>query len=354
MDDANTNSTSLEANVDATDAIADLLVESEEAVVEPTERTEEATDDNEGVEELPEESTEEVEESDEEPEVEEDQTWAGVLGVDDAKVVLNEEGDFAGVNVKVDGETSTVDMSTLIMGYQTNKHNANTSKSLAEERKQFDTARGEVKQEYTKKLEDVGKLTEFLNNTLTKEFQGINWDQLRMENPAEYAASMQDFNVRQQEIQNIYAAISEERNALTNKDQEESKVQSDEYLGAQVTKMIENNPTWSDKEVLKEAFDGMSEFTMSTYGFTQDEFNNTVDARLIEMIKDAQKYRDGQKIATKKIKNKVPKFQKSSSSTTRKKVSQLDKLTKRAKTATGSDKRDAQSDAIAELLQGGL
>ena len=351
---AETTSTSTEANVDATDAIAGLLLGEQEPGGEETtgEEQTEAEKDEDGVEELPEESTDDVEESEEEEnqEAEEDATWEGVLGIDSDKIVLDEEGDFAGVNVKVDGETSTVNMSDLVIGYQTNKHNTNTSKALAEERKQFDAGKIEAVQDYTRKLDDVGKLSEYMNQNLMKEFRGVNWDQLRVENPAEYAASMTDFQSRQQEIQSIQAAISYEREQQSNEAAESSKVQSDTYLQEQIDKMVVNNPEWSDESKLKVAFDEMSDFTAETYGFTTEEFNSVVDSRLIEMIKDARKYRKGLKMANGKIDKPVPKFQKKGSGKQRKKVSKLDSLTKRANAATGANKRDLQTSAIAELF----
>ena len=46
---------------------------------------------------------------------------------------------------------------------------------------------------------------------MMKEFQGVNWDKLRYDNPGEYAAMVQDFQLRQAEIANISTAIEAER-----------------------------------------------------------------------------------------------------------------------------------------------
>ena len=164
---------------------------------------------------------------------------------------------------------------------------------------------------------------------------------------------MQDFTTRQSEIKNIYAAIGEERQTQSQKLKDETNQKTEAYIESQVTKMIENNPEWADESKLKTAFTSMGEFTTGTYGFTQEEFNNVTDARLVEVIKDAQKYRSGLKIADKKLVKRVPKYQKSTNKPLSKKVTKLDTLTKKAKNAKTSQKRDLQSDAIAELLTNG-
>jgi len=362
---AQTNSTGETANVDAIDSIVDLLVE------DPDNLQESDQGDSNDAEKLSDESTEESdvsddseneskddgdeEESDEEEtsEGESDETWSSALGVDDSKIEIDEDGNFSGVKVKVDGEESTVNMETLIAGFQNNRNNTNKSKSLSEDRVKFESEKDVSSAEYEKRLGDVSKLTEYLGNTLNKEFNSINWDQLRVENPAEYAASMQDFNTRQTEINNVYSAIEEEQQKQQYEFTSKNQQMADDNMRTQVGKMIENNPEWSDRTKLKAAFDTMREFTTGTYGFTDDEFGSIADARLVEIIKDAQSFREGVKKVKLKTGKKIPKFQKSDRKKVSKKVTKLDTLTKRAKSSSGAAKRSAQTDAIVELLKEG-
>jgi len=356
MSEANTNSTpDAGTNVDATDAIAELLMGGDEEVAETKETveakvTEDTEQDDEDALELSEESTEEVEESDEE---ESDITWASALGIDDSKIVLDDDGELTGINVKIDGKVSTVNVTDLIAGFQSNKSNTNKSKGLAEERKQFDEQLNATVENYGRKLKDADRLNEYMHKNLVGEFNSINWDQLRVADPAEYAASMQDFNKRQSDIQNIQVAIQQEYEQAEAGNRKKADAESQKHIDIEVAKMIENNPDWSDRVKLKEAFSSMSDFTVSTYGFTTDEFNDVSDSRMVELIKDAQKYREGVKVATKKLTKKLPRYQKSTGKTAKRKVTKLDTLTKRAKAAHGNDRRDLQTSAIAELLTGG-
>lgn len=344
------------ANVDLTDEIAELLTGSEEEVS--------TTDDTEDLEDKDSEESTEVDESNEEgDETEEDaveepeeddtpETWAGALGVDDGNILLDDGGNFAGVNIKVDGESSTVGMKDLIAGFQTNKHNTNTSQSLATERKDFEILRDSATADYIKKLTDVGKLSEFMNNSLMSEFNSVDWNGLRSSDPAEYAAMYQDFERRKQEVQNVYSVIEQERTKELDLNSNNNNQSHQKYLHGELDKVQANNPEWDTPDKIKVAFRDMATFVDEAYGITPEVFNALGDSRYVEVIKDAMAYRNGKKVTQKKIKQNLPKFQKAKNGKPKNKVSKLDKLTKIAKQQTGANKRDAEVSAIAELLGG--
>lgn len=385
VQNANTNSNSDNgANVNATDAVANILVtgltdgedgdlenkvppvEDDDGADEPPVKSkpkgsDSENDDAEDDSDEDDDTDDEADESDDDEtdetdgdDDESDETWAGVLGIDDSQIALDDEGNFVGVNVKIDGESDRVDLKTLIAGYQNNRNNTNKSKALAEERKTFEVDRDKTVATYTQKLDDVNKLTQYLHQNMMKEFNGINWDQLRVSDPAEYAALMQDYNVRQQDINAVYAAIEQERNDSQQQLTQTQQQKMQGFVKEQMDLLVSKNPEWSDKEKLKNAMSEMGSFAVETYGFSENEFNSVMDHRLIELLKDAKKYRDGTKVAKNKLNKKIPKFVRSSNKPVVNKSSKLDKLTKTAKTAKGAKKRDAQTSAIAELLTGEL
>lgn len=322
-------------------------VETEEVETEEVEAEEEATDAKDD-EDQPEESNEEVNESDSEDEV----TWESALGLDEGQLQYDEEGNVSGVNTKVNGQSDTIQMKDLIVGYQNNKSFTQKSQALAEERKEFDTNVGAIATEYKAKLESVEQLTTFLSDKLVQEFDGIDWDKLRTENPAEYAAARQDYSTKASELQRAQEAIAQEKTQQSEASNAEYTQGRQKYLGEQFEQMISNNPTWSNKETLNSDMEGIKSFMQEQYGFGENDFAGVDNARVIEVIKDAMAYRKGVKSATIKKAVPVPKFQKSKGGSTRKKASKLDTLTKKAKNASGGARRDAQRDAIAELLTG--
>ncbi len=356
--DTESSSTDTASLGSSMDEIAELI-SGDEAEESTDESTSEATptDESTDSEESSEDDTEGTDESEDEAstsnEDEDDSDWAAVLGLDENQLDFDEEGNFSGVNVKVNGESSKVNMKDLVLGYQNNKSFTKKSQALAEERTAFEQGRTTAIQEYNAKLENVEALSNMLGNKLTQEFDGINWEALRVENPAEYAALRQDYASRANDIQKSQQAIAAEKQSQQQQFNQQNSQQRAMHLQGEFDKMIAKNPTWTDEKTLKSDMSDMKEFMTDQYGFKIEDFNNVSDSRLIEVMKDAKAYRKGVTTAKAKMKKKVPKFQKSKTSNGKKKrASKLDNLMNRASKASGASARDAQTDAIAGLLGG--
>lgn len=309
--------------------------------------------DSEESEESSEQETEE-EQSEEESgsEEESDESWESVLGLSEDNLEFDENGNIAGVKVKVNGESATVGMSDLLAGYQINKSNTLKSQELSEEKKVFEQQVTEVTKDYQTRLENVDLMANYLNDQLMSEFKAVDWEQLRVENPAEYAAARQDFSMRSQQLQDAQQAIQSERQQAQQQTLQKQAESQKAYLQEQYNIVIKNNPTWVDSKVYKTEMDKMKSFLGETYGFADQDFSVVRDARLFELVKDAMKLHSGKEVVEKKIQKPVPKFQKSKGTANKKATNKLARLTKKAKEATGANKRVVQTDAIAELLMG--
>jgi len=277
-------------------------------------------------------------------------TWSKVLGVPEDKIILDDDGDFAGFKIKVDGKVEVVPANDLIAGYQNNKSNTQKSKALAEERKQLEAHKNEVLQEYQTKIKDAEALTTYLESALVKEYQGIDWNSLRFQNPGEYAALVQDYNIRVDEIQKIKAATDTVKQQETQKYQEEFGQKTQAYIQEQVQRAIEAHPEWTDTKKFKADLSAMQSFVSDTYGFSAQEFADVKDARILDLILDAKKYRAGKTIAEKKLAKPVAKFQKPTGKQQVTKT-KLEQLTSKAKASSGYAKHAAETDAVAELLK---
>ena len=281
----------------------------------------------------------------------EEATWAKALGVDESNVVLDDEGNFSGVVVKIDGKINTVPLKDLIAGYQTNKSNTNKSQALAVERSKLEQDKNAIVQGYTKKLQDVTALTSYLEKAILKDYEGVDFNALRFSNPGEYAAMVQDYQIRTAEIEKIKQAVGEVQQQENVQMSEQQNQMVAAYVQQQVQKVVENNPKWAEPKVLKKALTDMQSFIEEAYGFSSNEFAEIKDARIIEVLKDAMNFRRGSEIAKTKIVKNVPKFIKPTSRTA-KPTSKLESLVKKAKQTSGADSLKAQRDAVAELLYG--
>lgn len=339
-------------SVDPIDQVADLLMGDLDSSTLQDEGNDESQTESSTDEEVDanDQETQDTEEADET--ADSDLTWAKALGVDDDDIVLDAEGNFQGVRTKIDGVESVVTLKEAISGFQFNKVVTQKSQALAEERRQFDELKTAVTQDYTKRIENAAKLTELLANKFLEDYNSIDWQRLRQDNPGQYAALQQDMQAKRAELEAVFTAIESEKAEQQKQVSVEQQQNWAKHLQKQAEIAINDNPDWRDINKFKTAMTEMQTFISETYGFTSEEFTSVYDARLLRLIKDAQAYRKGAKQITENIVKKAPKFQQGSGQV--KKVSKLDQLVKTAKTTKGYHKRAAETDAVTALLLGGF
>lgn len=240
---------------------------------------------------------------------EEDLTLAGYLGIDEERLIVGEDGSVS-FNALIDGESKAVPLSELAKSYQLQGHVNNKSIALQNERKEFEEQRDTVAQVLQGKLEQVSNMTKLVEDQLLGDFNRIDWDRLRVENPSEWSALRQEYAEKAQKIQRMQSQISTGQSELQQKTQQEMQIKQQEHMQDQLQKLIADNPAWLDVEVMKTETSAMKSFLTETYGFTEDDLQYVTDHRLVNVIKDALAFRKGKKSAEIKITKTVPKFQK--------------------------------------------
>ena len=350
--------TSPEAKVydNPVDEIADLLsIDSEEeaadTTAEDTTTEEDETENSDSLDEDQESDDEDNSDNDDDVEPEEnDKSLAEMLGLDESQVSVDEEsGEFL-VNTNSKGELKSVNLKDVVAGYQTQQVNTQKSQALAEEKRVFD---GQVQQkgaEIKAQVEQNAALTNMLHQELMQEYQSTDWNQLRQIDPAEYSARQHDFQVKQQRLQGINAEVQAANNKLVGEQQKATFDNANKLLTEQRELMVSNNPSWNNQDVMKKDINAIRSYLVDTHGFSDEDMSAVMDSRAIAIIQDAMAYKAGKSAVKPKLKA-APKIKKDKGRKAPK-TSKLDRLTKAAKAATGTNKRRAEVDAISALLGG--
>ena len=347
------------------DAVADLLlqeeptaeVEEEKAVHRPND--DDLVDDSEESEvEAAQESDDDVEYDDETDDSNEQETddddglaaLAAELGLDADKLTLSEDGDIL-VNLRVNGKDQQIDLKEAISQTQFSKANDEKARTLAEEKKTFESERTQVAQAYADQLQQIRGLGEMLQAKLMQDFQGVDWDRLRQTDPAEWTAKQREFEIRNQELQQAGQMLGQQMRAEQEQYSHQEAQERSAVLSSERERMIENNPSWRDKERMSKDLSEIVEYARSS-GFDDEELSDVIYSRHVEILKKAMLYDQGKNVASKKVKQ-APKMQRASNGRfTKQKGGKVKKLIERAQNAKGANKRDAQADAVAALLMG--
>ncbi len=168
------------------------------------------------------------------------------------------------------------------------------------------------------------------------QYESTNWQELRSQNPAEYAALMADFNQR-------YTVAKQQEQA--------AQQQNDELLKQR--KMIEQNrlleavPELKDDET-RVKFASLVNKTGAKYGFSASEIDQIDDHRLIRMMIDLSNGNAAKETASQKKVKTTQKLQRPTKPRSPSQKAALKRLTDKARQGDNRDK----ARAITQLLGG--
>jgi hypothetical protein len=272
------------------------------------------------------------------------------LGLEADKLALTEDGEIQ-IKLKVNGKEERVDLKEAISQTQFSKANDEKARNLAEERKSFESERAQVAQQYSEQLQQIRGLGEMLQNKLTQEFQGIDWDRLRVSDPAEWTAKQREFEIRNQELHQAGQMLGQQMRAEQEREAQQEAEWRQQVMQSERAIMIEKNPSWADEERMSGDINKIVDYARSN-GFEDDELQQVIHSRHVEVLKKAMLYDQGKTVADKKVKQ-APKMQRASNGRfVKSKNGKVNKLIERAQNAKGANKREAQADAVTALLMG--
>ena len=270
----------------------------------------------------PEETTEEIVEETEESEVEasEEDEAEETEEPDDELTEVKEwlieskdKYDDLQVMTKFNGTETPVPISELVKSYQLNQNAEHRADSLKVEREEFKSEKEKILAETNQQLNHASELVSVLEQSFLADFNKVNWEELRENDPGEFSAKRQDLLERQQGIQSIKAGIG-------GKQREIFKKEFEAKIRAEQKRLPEVIPEWSDSKVASTESKEIRDYLLSQ-GLTPDEIDGAtdaqgnivslgiVDSRAIMLARKAMLFDKGQKkveVAKKKVRN-VPK-----------------------------------------------
>jgi hypothetical protein len=274
---------------DATRSLFDHLASDEEFVDETTEEENEPALDESDEDEESNDSTDEVEESDEDeddPEEEDEEP----------------EASAETFKVKVDGKEQEVTLDELTKGYSRTADYTRKTQALAETRKVVEAEAAQLRQEREQTRHLLTQAEEFLSSQVPAE---PDWDQLRQENPAEFAAQWAEHQRMMQSTE----AVRHARQRIEQQQMQAQQVQMQQYLEAERQRLFEAIPEWQSTDTFQKEKAQLREYATSL-GYTDEDLGKVYDHRLMLVLRDAARYRalstKGREVVeTKKAKTKV-------------------------------------------------
>ena len=212
---------------------------------------------------------------------------AEILGTEGDNVLIDEDGAIS-FKTKVDGETSTAKLADLVKSYQLEGHLNKKSMALADERKAFEAEVQTQQNALAERLAVVDQYTQRAEETLMREYKGVDWERLKTEDPGRYAQLQTDYGMAYNELQQIKGNASQVVEQARQEALKGEQAQRAKLYQEQNELLLAQNPGWADPQVRAADVARITEYAVSV-GFTPDEIENVLDARVVRLLQDAAK-----------------------------------------------------------------
>jgi len=212
------------------------------------------------------------------------------------------------IPVKINGAESKAKLSDLKKNYQITEAAESRLRDAKEKARAEMQVVAEKRETLNSQFAIVAGLIEKTEKTLTKDESGINWDELRRQDPAEWTAKRAEFAQRREEIQRLKTdAVGSYQSTIT-QSQQEAQEQQRQYLQEQAQLLVEKLPEWKNPETAKTEKTAVAEY-LYNQGFAQEDIAAASDHRMIVLARKAMLYDKGHdKAEVTKLKvTKIPK-----------------------------------------------
>jgi len=210
-------------------------------------------------------------------------------------------------SITVNGESVEVTLDELQAGYSRQSDYTKKTQEIADERKgleQYQTQFNEQYQLLTQERQQYQQALSQLGNHLSEginRFSTVDWAKLKEEDPIAYVTKRDEFREEKERIQQV----SNQQNQISQQQATEVEQARRHSVIQESTRLKELIPEWSDP-VKQPELAGKIKSYGSSQGYSDQELNNLIDSRSVNVLMKAMKYDALQQadLKTKKIKNK--------------------------------------------------
>jgi hypothetical protein len=189
------------------------------------------------------------------------------------------------VTAKIDGKETQVPLSDVLKSYQLEGHVNNKSIELSNQRAALDAERTAARTLLQQQIQQNTALGNLAMQMLTQEYQQVDWNGLRANNPAEFAALNAELTQREAQIQNYLQVVNQ---AAQQEAQQHQKAMQQAVAGER-EKLIAAVPEWRSEEAFAKDREAMSQYARSL-GFQDAELNQIFDHRYMRVLHDAARF----------------------------------------------------------------
>lgn len=190
------------------------------------------------------------------------------------------------VTAKIDGVETQVPLEQVLKSYQLEGHVNNKSIELSNQKTAFEQEQGAWRTATQQALQQHQAMANVAMQMLNHDFNRVDWNALRVQNPAEFAALQAEFGQRQQQIQGFLQQVQHQQQQEAQQQQQATQ----QALAQEQQRLMEARPEWRDPQAFAKNREEMVNYARSL-GFKDAELNQIFDHRYMLILHDAAQFR---------------------------------------------------------------
>lgn len=201
---------------------------------------------------------------------------------DEGEEVEEAEDEPGTFTVTVDGQEVEVTQDELLQGYTRTATFTQRMQQVAELRREIESERATIHQQREQYAERIAMFEQAIQSMQ----QEPDWDRLREEDPAEYAAQMADYQRRERQL----ALARAERQRMEAETQAEREQQLRTYLAEESQKLAEAIPEFKDPATAAAEKARMVGYAKEKFGFSDADLSQVYDHRVLVLLRKAMQW----------------------------------------------------------------
>jgi len=137
-------------------------------------------------------------------------TIAQLMGLSEDDLDVDDDGTVV-FRSKIDGQESKAKASEVKTSYQKQGHLDNELRAVNQQKEALKAQESQFNQDKTQKIQQFEDINRVAYNKLQNDYQNIDWNTMREEDPAEWSAKQSEFQKQNNEIQTALGQVAQYR-----------------------------------------------------------------------------------------------------------------------------------------------
>jgi hypothetical protein len=192
------------------------------------------------------------------------------------------------VRTKIDGKDGIATLGEIVKNYQLDGHITNKSMQLSEAKKAFEAQAQQYNQLMQQRMDEAVGVINMLDDQFKQEYEAINWAELEVNDPAEYAAKKIKFQEKANQIRYAYNNIQGKLEQERQQQQAQQQMAFQQHVAKEAQMLTEKLPEWRKPEVANAEKAELAKY-LSNEGFKPEELG-IYDHRQLIIARKAMQY----------------------------------------------------------------